>query len=62
MCDSRKRQIEELTEQFRKLLEEKYPEKGSTLARIEELTEEIGQAIEANFWRPEYRRYRRTSF
>ena len=22
----------------------------------------IGQAIEANFWRPEYRRYRRTSF
>ena len=47
MCDSRKRQIEELTEQFRKLLEEKYPEKGSTLARIEELTEEIGQAIEA---------------
>ena len=22
----------------------------------------IDQAIEANFWRPEYRRYRRTSF
>ncbi|MBP6450735.1 MAG: NAD-dependent malic enzyme, partial [Aeromonas sp.] len=24
--------------------------------------EVIDQAIEANFWRPEYRRYRRTSF
>lgn len=47
MCEDRKDKIEQLTQRFRELLEEKFPGKGSTLAQIEELTEEIGQAIEA---------------
>ncbi len=46
MEESREERIERLTREFRKLLEEKFPEKGSTLARIEELTQEIGTAIE----------------
>jgi hypothetical protein len=46
MEETREQRIERLTREFRKLLEEKFPEKGSTLARIEELTEEIGKAIE----------------
>ena len=47
MCESRQDRIDELTRRFRGLLEERFPEKGSTLTEIEELTEEIGQAIEA---------------
>lgn len=46
MEESRERRIARLTEEFRKLLEERFPEKGSTMQRIEELTEEIGQQIE----------------
>lgn len=46
MEESREERIDRLTSEFRKLLEEKFPEKGSTLERIEELTEEIGKAIE----------------
>ena len=46
MEETREQRIERLTREFRKLLEEKLPEKGSTLERIEELTEEIGKAIE----------------
>jgi len=46
MEETRKQRIARLTEEFRKLLEEKFPEKGSTMQRIEELTEEIGQHIE----------------
>lgn len=46
MEESREQRIERLTEEFRKLLEEKFPEKGSTMQRIEELTEEIGREIE----------------
>jgi len=46
MDESREQRIARLTEEFRKLLEEKFPEKGSTMQRIEELTEEIGKAIE----------------
>jgi len=46
MEETREERIEHLTEEFRKLLEEKFPEKGSALDRIEELTEEIGKAIE----------------
>ncbi len=45
MEETREERIERLTREFRKLLEGKFPEKGSTLARIEELTEEIGKAI-----------------
>jgi hypothetical protein len=44
--ETRKERIERLTREFKELLEEKFPEKGSTLERIEELTEEIGKAIE----------------
>lgn len=46
MEESREQRISRLTEEFRKLLEEKFPEKGSTMQRIEELTEEIGREIE----------------
>jgi hypothetical protein len=46
MDESREQRIARLTEEFRKLLEEKFPEKGSSMQRIEELTEEIGRAIE----------------
>jgi hypothetical protein len=46
MEESREQRIARLTEQFRKLLEERFPEKGSSMQRIEELTEEIGRAIE----------------
>ena len=46
MRESREQRIARLTEEFRKLLEEKFPERGSTMQRIEELTEEIGKAIE----------------
>lgn len=46
MEESRDRKITRLTEEFRKLLEDKFPKKGSTTQRIEELTEEIGQNIE----------------
>lgn len=44
--ETREEKIERLTAEFKKLLESKFPEKGSTLDRIEELTEEIGQEIE----------------
>lgn len=46
MDESREQNIARLTEEFRKLLEEKFPEKGSTMQRIEELTEDIGREIE----------------
>jgi hypothetical protein len=46
MAESREERIERLAREFRRLLEAKFPEKGSTLDRIEELTEEIGRAIE----------------
>lgn len=46
MEETRDQRIARLTEEFRKLLEEKFPEKGSTMQRIEELTEEIGREIE----------------
>jgi hypothetical protein len=46
MEESRDQRILRLTEEFRKLLEEKFPERGSSMQRIEELTEEIGRAIE----------------
>jgi hypothetical protein len=46
MEETRDERIERLTKEFKRLLEEKFPEKGSTLDRIEELTEEIGKAIE----------------
>jgi hypothetical protein len=46
MKETREQRIARLTEEFRKLLEEKFPEQGSSLQRIEELTEEIGRAIE----------------
>lgn len=46
MEETREQRITRLTEEFRKLLEEKFPEKGSTMQRIEELTEEIGREIE----------------
>ena len=46
MEQSREQKIARLTEEFRKLLEEKFPEKGSAMQRIEELTEEIGREIE----------------
>ncbi len=46
MKETREEKIARLTEEFRKLLEEKFPEKGSTMQRIEEITEEIGGEIE----------------
>ena len=46
MRETREERIERLTREFRKLLEEKFPDKGSTMQRIEELTEEIGREIE----------------
>jgi len=46
MEETREERIERLVSEFRKLLEERFPEKGSTLERIEELTEEIGKVIE----------------
>lgn len=46
MEETREQRIARLTEEFRKLLEDKFPEKGSTMQRIEELTEEIGREIE----------------
>jgi len=46
MEETREQRIERLTAEFRKLLEEKFPEKGSTMQQIEELTEEIGREIE----------------
>ena len=44
--ETREERIERLTAEFKRLLEEKFPTKGSTLDRIEDLTEEIGQEIE----------------
>ena len=41
MEETREERIERLVREFRKLLEGKFPEKGSTLERIEGLTEEI---------------------
>ena len=38
MEETREQRIARLTEEFRKSLEEKFPEKGSTMQRIEELT------------------------
>jgi hypothetical protein len=46
MEETREQRISRLTEEFRKLLEEKFPDKGSTMQKIEELTEEIGREIE----------------
>jgi hypothetical protein len=46
MEETREQRIARLTEEFKKLLEEKFPEKGSTMRKIEELTEEIGREIE----------------
>lgn len=46
MEESREARISRLTEEFRKLLEAKFPAQGSTMQRIEELTEEIGREIE----------------
>jgi hypothetical protein len=46
MEETRDQRISRLVDEFRKLLEEKFPEKGSTMRRIEELTEEIGVEIE----------------
>ena len=46
MEETREERIGRLTDEVKKLLEEKFPEKGSTLECIEELTEEIGKAIE----------------
>lgn len=46
MEETRDQRISRLTEEFRKLLEAKFPDKGSTMQRIEELTEEIGREIE----------------
>jgi len=46
MDETRNERIARLTEEFRRLLEEKFPEKLSTMQRIEELTEEIGREIE----------------
>lgn len=46
MEETRDQRISRLTEEFRKLLEEKFPEKGSSMERIEEITEEIGREIE----------------
>lgn len=61
MEETREQRIARLTEEFRKLLEEKFPEKGSTMQRIEELTEEIGreigQRIEEDATRQEGRGY-----
>jgi len=61
MEETREQRIARLTEEFRKSLEEKFPEKGSTMQRIEELTEEIGceieQRIEEDATRQESRGY-----
>lgn len=61
MKETRAERIERLTSEFRKLLEEKFPEKGSAMQRIEELTEEIGreieQKIEDDATQQEYRGY-----
>jgi hypothetical protein len=46
MEETREERITRLTEEFRKLLDEKFPKKGSTMQHIEELTEEIGREIE----------------
>jgi len=46
MEETREQGIARLVEEIRKLLEDKFPEKGSTMQRIEELTEEIGREIE----------------
>src|SRR3990172_4892826 len=46
MEESREQRIARLTEEIRKLLEERFPERGSSMQRIEELTEEMGRAIE----------------
>jgi hypothetical protein len=43
--ESRDEMITRLTDRFRKLLEEKTPEKPGTLAQIEELTQKIGEQI-----------------
>jgi len=45
MEETREKRITRLTEEFGKLLEEKFPEKGSTMERIEEIAEEIGREI-----------------
>jgi hypothetical protein len=48
--ERRKERIERLTAEFRKLLEEKFPDRGSTMEQIEQATEEvlreIGERIE----------------
>ena len=46
MEETREERMDRLTREFKELLEDKFPEKGSTLERIEEQTEEIGKAIE----------------
>lgn len=43
--ESKEERISRLTEQFRKLLEEKLPEEPGTLEEIEKISEEIGQDI-----------------
>ncbi len=43
--ESKGEMIKRLTEQFRKLLEEKLPEEPGTLEEIEGVTEEIGRDI-----------------
>ncbi|MCX6344909.1 MAG: ISKra4 family transposase [Armatimonadetes bacterium] len=45
MEETREQRIARLTDEFRKLLEEKFPKKGSTMERIEKITEEIGREI-----------------
>jgi len=59
--ETRAEKIERLTAEFRKLLEERFPERGSTMQRIEELTEEIsreiGQKVEEDATEQELRGY-----
>src|SRR3990172_1154661 len=43
--ETKEERIKRLTEQFRKLLEEKLPEEPGTLEEIERISEEIGQDI-----------------
>lgn len=45
MEETREEKIERLAEQTRKLLQEKFPHKGSAIDQIEEIAEEIGEEI-----------------
>jgi hypothetical protein len=45
--ESREEMIKRLTERFCELLEEKTPEEPGTLADIEKISQEIGEAIKA---------------